>query len=178
MKNLKFKISFRNKIVLSILFLVIFCAAIYYFAIYNSLLSIKETEDKIIIQKSEQEKRYRNSISQKILVAKMKLVESQLKQVDSIFVNKDRILDFVTTIEGIASADKVEQTINITDSANKESTYSREILTLSAKGNFNNIFVFLEDLESLNYYININTLEIQRSNDNIIMNISAEFYDK
>jgi len=178
MKNLAIKVNNKTKIIISSLAVIILCVVAYYFAIYNSLQAIKETEDKIIVQKIEQDKKYSESISQKQLIGKMKMVESQLKKVDSIFINKDRMLDFVTTIEGIAAANKVNQTINISDSADKSSGFSKNILNLAAKGNYKNILNFLEDLESLNYYINIDILDVQKTQEDIFMNITAEFYGK
>jgi Tfp pilus assembly protein PilO len=178
MKNINLKINNQTKITISILATFVFCSLVGYFGIFSPLGSIRESEDKIVIQKIEQDKKYKDSIVQKQLVTKMKMVESQLKRVDSIFVNKDRMLDFVTTIEGIAANDRINMKINISESASPTAGFYKNTLEISAKGNYLNIINFVEDLELLNYYINIRLLDIQKTTEDIYMNMSAEFYSK
>jgi Tfp pilus assembly protein PilO len=178
MKNINITVNGKNKIILSLLTTIIFSGGIFYFVILKSLAAIQDTEDKIIINKMDLDKKYISSISQKQFMSKMKMVESQMQKIDSIFINKNRMLDFVTALEGLASQDQIEQKINMADAPVTSSGPVKNSISLTAHGSLKNVLIFLEDVESLSYYININTLDMQKTPDGVYLNFTSDIYVK
>jgi len=79
---------------------------------------------------------------------------------EKIFINSNRELEFITTLEGIANENNIAQKINLDLSlAQNEQIYKKIPLDLNLRGEFKNLIEYLTDLESLNYYLNINLLE-------------------
>lgn len=114
---------------------------------------IREEREKIMIS----DKKLENSSSLKIL---MNEVIDEKQKIDSAFLNKDNIVDFIENLESIAG--KTGASIKI----GKINITSQERKGLSVQfnltGDFNQLFHYLIFLENLPYLINIEKIDFQK----------------
>lgn len=179
--NLKHKIS-TNTIIFIIAFLVIF-----YFAIFTAIQDINLLRASVISDKIETEKKLNREQSMSTLAVKLKKIESDLNKLDNIFIDKNNQLAFITTLENIANYNKVAQNINLSPvTATTNQRIAKSIITINAKGKYLDIVNYLQDIESLNYYVNITSINItlvsptdgQTKQDLVNLNLSADTYWK
>lgn len=200
--------SVKQKITNTISLFVVFFGSMLYLAIMPSISAINDFDKKIINEKIDREKKYQienNAIS---LNKKISEIEPSIKTLEEVFINKNRELEFITVLEGVANKNNVEQKINLisppgedksargakktSDSDKISSGNSQAVpVTIMLIGNYKNILNYLSELQSLKYYINIDGLDFvsdgadgslpdDNSNRNRIMtlNISAKTYWK
>ncbi len=157
------KINIKRKITFTIVIFLLVNALIVYLIIIPTINDIKQLRVNIITQKTDLEKKIAREKNINILSEKLDKIEPQMKKFEQIFINQNRELEFITTLEGVALSNKVLQKINLNlNAAKTEQTYRKIPLELKIQGNFNNLLQYLTNLENLNYYINITSLEITR----------------
>jgi Tfp pilus assembly protein PilO len=155
------KINIKRKITLVIVVFLLASALIVYLIIINTINNIKQLRVNIITQEVGLEKEMAREKNINILSEKLDKIEPQMKKFEQIFINQNRELEFITTLEDIALSNKVLQKISLNlNAAKAEQTYKKIPLALNIQGNFYNILQYLTSLENLNYYINITSLEI------------------
>jgi Tfp pilus assembly protein PilO len=155
------KFTLKNKIIATLVgfALIIFC--LIFFIVIPTMQDIKTMGGAIEEQMIDLEKRYIRGNSLRQLTEDLKKIEPKLDQLDQIFINKNRELEFITTLENEANNSRVAQKINLSSPASAEKQeFQKNSLQLLAQGDFNRLLKYLTDLESLSYYINIKLLEI------------------
>jgi len=193
--SLKIKLSnlnAKNKIILSVCLFLVICLILLYSIVLPNIKRIKYLQKSIINQKIEAEQ---NLIEQQNITQvnkKIQQIESQVDTLYSIFINTNKELEFITTLEGIASKNNITQTINLNfDAISTKQSYQEIPLNLDVKGTYNNLINYLIDLETLRYYINIHSFSITMlssgqspkdgglvASPNYTMNLSANTYWK
>jgi len=124
------------------------------------MVKIKSLRAEIITQKQNAEDMVKDEINTTRLSDKLDIIEPELEKFNQIFINRNRELEFITTLENTASQENINQKINFSLSADKSGQiYQMVPLELSAQGSYRQILAYLNALEALNYYININSLE-------------------
>jgi Tfp pilus assembly protein PilO len=161
----KFKnLGFKKKIFISLVIFILILGSLIYFLIIPSINEIKKIETEINNQRIDLEQRYIKGQSLRQLTENLKKIEPQISVLDEIFILQDRELEFITSLEELATRNNVEQTINLDLSQDKkESGYQTLPLQLTAQGNYLDLMNYLINLESLNYYININSISLSSS---------------
>lgn len=174
------KIDLKNKILISLGSVLLMSSAIIYFLIIPTLDDIDLINEKIQAQNIEVEEKYNKIMSQRKLLEKIKTIEPQMAKLDRIFIDKNRQLEFITTLEGIAAANGIIQKINLPPLSNSKDVKNdagKGLLSLDSNGSFSNIISYLSDIESLNYYINIKSFSMANAEDNKInLKLSADIY--
>ncbi|MBU0880206.1 type 4a pilus biogenesis protein PilO, partial [Patescibacteria group bacterium] len=133
------------------------------FIILPTIKNINHIGSEIEIQKVDLEKKYIKTQNLKQISAELNKMEPMLSKLDQVFINKNNELDFITLTEKIATINNVYQKINLgSDQSIKNETYKKIPLQLSIQGDFINQLNYLISLESLNYYINIKSLELSK----------------
>ncbi|MCG2695546.1 type 4a pilus biogenesis protein PilO [Candidatus Parcubacteria bacterium] len=156
------KYSLKKKIIIiSAIFAAVICG-IACLIIIPTVNDIKRIKAEVENQIAEMEKRYITGQSLKELKENLEKIDPELETLSKSFVVKGRELDFITALEELAYKNNVQQKINMDAFKNLDDskTFQKIPLNLSAQGNFSNLMNYLVDLESLCYYININTLEL------------------
>ncbi len=157
------KINIKRKITFVIVVFLLTNALIVYLIIIPTINNIKQLRVNIVTQKVDLEKEMAREKNINILSEKLDKIEPQMKKFEQIFINQNRELEFITTLEDIALSNKVLQKINLNLNAVKaEQTYKKIPLRLNIQGNFYNLLQYLTSLENLNYYINITSLEMTK----------------
>lgn len=162
------KLNLKNKIAINITVIIVFMSIIGYFIILPTLSDIRKMESEIEAQRVDLEKKYVKGQSLKKLSENLKKIEPNLVIFDQVFINQSRALEFITTLEEIANRHGVTQKLNLmTEKSAGNNGYVKTPLNFNIEGDFTNVMRYLADIENLNYYININSIEISRiQNDN------------
>ena len=130
------------------------------FIIVPSMLEIKNLNEGIALQRLEIEKRYTQIQSGK-RITNLTKIKNDIEQLSSIFVKKGSELEFITTLEGIAQANGLEQNINLQTTEQKVSgQIIATPIQISLTGEYLNILKYLSSIEKLDYYITINSLNL------------------
>jgi len=158
------KFSLKGKIIIFFIFFLIFIFFIFFFCICPSVKKIKEIRKEINVQRIDLEKKYLKGQNFKKVFEKLKKIDEKIKMLDKVFINKNDSLKFVTTIEDVAEKNNITQKINLASFNQIEGNYYKEIpLQFFSQGSFSDQIKYLIDLESLDYYINIESIDITSS---------------
>ncbi len=150
--------SYKQIFSISLFFSVIFAALIFFLLIPN-IKKITQTRDNIIGQKIQMERDMINQRNISTLSKKIEEIEPQLNKLEQIFINKNRELEFITALEGIAQNNNISQNLQLNPaSEDADKLYKKIPLTLKCQGEFKHIINYLTDLEALQYYVTINYL--------------------
>ncbi|MFA6306305.1 MAG: type 4a pilus biogenesis protein PilO [Patescibacteria group bacterium] len=161
-KYLKFNL--KNKITASLAGFLIVILSLIYFIVIPTVREIKAMGQSIEAQREDLEKKYIKGQSLKQLTKNLNEIEPKLELLDQIFINKNRELEFITSLEDKAENNQISQKINLSPpQATKSQDFQKIDLQLSTTGKFTKQLKYLIDLESLNYYINMKTLELSSS---------------
>lgn len=159
------KLSLKNKIILNITSVVVLIAGASYFIIIPTIKAIKKMGSDIDTIRFDLEKKYIKGQSLNKLSNNLKKIESKLDSLDTIFINHNRALEFITTLEGTAADSNITQKINLmTDKALAENQYKKIPLQIMATGSYADILQYIINLETLSYYINITNIDINKTN--------------
>ncbi len=192
MLNNFIKLNLKKKIFVSIIIFILIIGGLVYFVVIPTINDIKKMGKKIENQRIDLEQKYIKGQSLRQLTENLKKIEPQLVVLDQIFIKQDYELEFITKLEEIADQNNVAQTINLnTAKINKDKSYQALPLRLSTRGNYKNIMNYLISMEALNYYINIDSMDLssastklsatpeaQTTFSNISLTISANTYWK
>lgn len=168
MLNSKFiKINLKNKIIINLIgFMGVFFCLVY-FIVVPTIIDIKSMGSEIDAQRIDLEKKYIKGQSLKQLNENLKKIEPKLNLIDQIFINKNRELEFITSLENEAAKNQITQKINLSSGqATENQEFKKSSLQLLTSGGFSSQLSYLTDLESLSYYINIKLLELTPASSN------------
>jgi Tfp pilus assembly protein PilO len=155
------KLSLRNKIIATLVLFILIIFALIYFIVVPTIEDIKTMSKQIEEQKIDLETKYVKGNNLRQLTEDLKKIEPKLNLLDQIFINKNRELEFITTLENEANKSQVSQKINLNSpQATENQQFKKNSLQLITRGGFNKQLKYLMNLESLDYYINIKLLEI------------------
>jgi Tfp pilus assembly protein PilO len=156
------KLSYQEKLALSafIFFAIVLC--LIYLVINPSVQSIKNSKARIDAQQMEAEKNYAQGQNLKKLTENIKIIEPRLPELDQFFINKNDALSFITALETSAAQNNVTEKASLGDESALNSFYSQIPLTLDISGNADGVIDFITYLETKNYYINIDSLSVEK----------------
>lgn len=170
---------------ISVATFVVLSAAVIYFLVLPTIADIKKMKAEIEAQRIDLENKYRKSKNLKKLTANLKKIEGEIEKLDWLFINQNRALEFITTLEEAAAKEGVSQKISLgTTAPLKNYSYKKIPLQIMADGNFISQLRYLANLEALNYYINIKTLEFSTAANDVAakggvnLQISSDTYWK
>ncbi len=155
------KINMKKRIFVVPAVFILFIAGLIYFIILPTMKDIEETGAQIKFQIADLDKKYYKSKNAKQSIESLKAIEGDVEKLDGVFISQDQELAFITALEKIAAKNNIDQNINLDLSPGaKNNKYGKIPLRLAAQGNFINQFNYLHDLERLNYYLNIKSLDL------------------
>lgn len=158
------KLSIKNKIILSFLFNSLVIFLIIFFVIMPRVRFIKEKGDEILEKRRFLEEQYIKAKNFRETNEDMNLVDEDIDKLDEVFVDYNEDLEFVETLERVADENNVEQEISLdSKKEGEESEFEKIRLEISAEGSFFNVLNYLVSLETLDYYINISSLDINKT---------------
>jgi len=174
--------NYKQKSLFLISIFVFISFILFYLLIKPTIGDVKKIRLEILAQKIEIAKNINKEKNKSELGAKLKKIEPELEQFNKIFVNKNRDLEFITTLEGVADKNNLKQVITLnTDLFDSKKSYSIIPVTLNTTGEFENITQYLGALESLTYYMRIKSFSLGKSessdSENLInLNLTIDTY--
>ena len=155
------KLNLKNKIAASVGCFLLVILGLLYFIIIPTITDIKSMSGEIEEQRIDLEKKYLKGQSLKKLSDNLKSIEPKLDLLNQLFINKNRELEFITTLENRAGLNRLNQKINLSPpQAADNQDFQKAGLQLLLTGKFARQLKYLLDLESLGYYTNIKSLEL------------------
>jgi len=172
------KATIKQKIALFFFIFLLAELTITYTVLIPTIKAIIEKKELILMQKIELEEKISREKNMAKLSEKLKIIKPQIEIIENTFINKNRELEFITTLEGIALKNNVIQKLNLKTANNLEKNYIKIPLNINVQGAHDNILNYMVDLENYKYYININSLQFSFAQDNYSLSISADSYWK
>ena len=134
-------------------FYILLTILVVYFYIIPASATIKLIKEDIFTEKVEQEKKLNRERNYANLGSKIKEIEPRLDVLESIYINANRKLEFITTLEGIAANTRVEQKLNLDLKFNSDGTVKKVPIIIEISGSYQSVlsctFVFEHDLCSV-----------------------------
>jgi len=169
----------KKKFLLYFGIVVIICAAIVYFVIIPTTNDIKQISDKIYNEKVDLEKRYIKGQLIKKLVEDFKKIKPQQEKLELIFIKEGTELNLITKLENLASTNNVDLEINLENIRELNKLQSMQ-LQLSIDGNYLDTIAYLNDIERLNNYYNLDTIRVntigQKSNGYVNLLLQGDIF--
>lgn len=108
-------------------------------------------------------------------------IQDDIKKISQVFILKKETLTFISTLENMAAQNNVTQKIQlegikISDLEQETKEVKQLPIQLTLSGDFNNLVKYLNQLESLTYYINFNKLNFTGSGASVNLTISGLTY--
>lgn len=135
---------------------------IVYFIILPTIQDIKRISDAVYIERIDLEKKYVRGQLLKKTLEDFEKVKPEKEKLASIFIKEGKELEFITALEKIAAGHNLEQSIQLQTAirGKGEKNLYPLLLAVGINGDFIEILKYLKDLEKLNYYFNIFSLNI------------------
>lgn len=155
--------------------LILFCLGLCLFVIWPTMARLQKDKMEIYAEKQ----------NLKELLEKGNSIEQNRRNLDKVLTEKSRIdmvflqvgqeLNFITDLESKAKENAVSQIIDFNNDDFLETKETVKIvpLHLEIKGSLQNILTYINALEKLNYYININKINLGRNTN--IKNTQKQF---
>jgi Tfp pilus assembly protein PilO len=153
----------REKIIFSTSLTLVLTAILLIFVAWPSIREIKSLNDQIYYQRLELEKLYQKGQLLKQTLKEYEEVKPTTAALDHIYIKRGEELNFITTLENIASTNKLEQNIRLGSQDPKKQT-NQLPMQLELKGSLSSFVSYLAGLEALDYYLNIDTVRLSGAN--------------
>ena len=169
----------KIKITIFIVGIILIISIIAFFIIIPTVSDIKKISGAIYTERVDLEKKYLKGQLLKKTVNDFEAIKPQKDKLDTIFIIRDEELKFISTLEGIASRNNVDQTINLQTKEIKQKDGIKALpLKITVTGNFTQVMKYLTNLERLNYYFNISTLNLGASKDFISITLVGDVFSQ
>ncbi len=177
----------NQKILITVALNSIIIAGLTFFIIIPNIQDIMMIKNDIDLRRSEIEQKYINGDDLSKLMRNLEQVSKRVESLNNVFIEKDDELAFITELETIAAKNHVTQKINLLPAQmDAKGIFGRTTVQITAGGRFSDIAAYMTDLENLNYYINIYSLQLSREGsrrdagsvapDNISLQLSADAF--
>ncbi|MBI4779234.1 hypothetical protein HY797_02165 [Candidatus Falkowbacteria bacterium] len=164
--NKYLKLDLKNKITASLIGFLLVILFLICFIVVPTIKEIKAMGSAIEAQREDLEKKYIKGQSLRRLTEDLSKIEPKLQLLDQIFINKNRELEFITSLENEANKNQISQKINLSAPEKAENqNFQKTNLQLFTKGGFSKQLQYLLDIENLSYYINVKLLELSLTAD-------------
>lgn len=175
--------SVKRKIILSILIVLIGTSLISYFIILPTVNDIKAIKEAVYLERVDLEVKYLKGQLLNKALDDFEKTKTEKDKLTSVFIIKGEELEFITSLEQIAENYNIAQELKLGQGesmGNKQ--YSTSRLSVNAQGPFNDLLKYLDEIRHLNYYYNIDEIDIRTGNtlegglDQITMNFSGNIF--
>lgn len=150
--------------------LVIFCIVLLWGVILPTLTDIKSYNNQIDQEKIKLSKLLKQGQSVVENKKNLKQLKSEINILDTAWLKTGDELIFITDLENIAEKNNLEQNIVFDNTKITALTGSTDIKTipieLKINGQMNDIMHYINQLEALDYYINLTKIDLHSQNNN------------
>jgi Tfp pilus assembly protein PilO len=126
---------------------------------------VKNLSDKIKSQIKLSEELYLKGYTLAETKKKLKEIEDKIPILENVFLLEGKELEFITTLEKIARQNKISQEINLEAKKIFRTNYKFLPVTLSLKGEFQNLIKYFLEMEKLDFYFNIDSFSLTQKKE-------------
>lgn len=163
-----FKImNIKRKITISIIIVLAITSLIIYFVILPTAEDIKKISNDVYLERVDLEKKYLRGQLLKKTIKDFEEIKPEQDKLASIFIMEGEELKFITALEKISAANNLEQNLQLQTNQSKiskDELYYTLPLKVTVQGSFDKILKYLQDLEKINYYFNVSSINISAKN--------------
>lgn len=176
---MKWKKAYNYYIGSSIIMLLLL-AAMGALIIYPALIKIITIKNEISAEKTALENKLNMGLNAKKIMADLQKVESDLSILDSAFIRQSDELALLSDIEALAAKNSVSVSLKPDFSGvDLKNGVTRNALSISAQGSFKNLMAFMNDLDSTDFYIISDQINLAKTTgDSLALNITGQVYIK
>lgn len=149
----------RQKIIITVVFTLVFTGAVGALVAWPSITTIKSLAEQIDEQRIELEELYQRGQILKQTLREYEEIKPTIPALNKVYMTKGNELEFITTLEDSALASGVSHDIKLTASDPKKPTNQLQY-QLQSSGDLAGFIRYLAALESLDFYVNINTVRL------------------
>lgn len=149
----------RHKIIITIAFAVVFTGIVGGVIAWPSITTIKSLAEQINEQRIELEKLYQRGQILKQTLREYEEIKPTIPSLNKVYMTKGNELEFITTLEDSALSSGVSHDIKLTAPDPKKPTNQLQY-QLQSTGDLPGFIRYLAALESLDFYVNINTIRL------------------
>jgi hypothetical protein len=155
--------TIKYKIIIALTAVIAATSVITYTVILPTVHDIKQIKNSISIERLDLEKKYlRGQLLNKVL-EDFEKTKAQKGFFADTFITEDDELSFVTALEQIADDHQVVQSLQLESGAPSAGFNKQSRLNISIQGSFQNVLSYLQSIDQLSYYYNIDSLVISPS---------------
>src|SRR3989344_1443922 len=162
--------TIKKKIIIFTSFVTIIIAVIVYAIILPTINDIKNISKSVYQERADLEKKYLRGQILRNTIENFEKIKPEKVRLISIFIIENQELEFITELENIAAANHIEQQLNFQSNKNEgeksEKGFYSLPLEIKVQANFLETMRYLEDLEKMNYYYNIESVTIDTAGQN------------
>lgn len=127
---------------------------------------IKRINEDIYHQRVTLEKLYLRSQSIKQAKEDYEKIKDEIKTLDNVFYSPGQELEFITDLEKIANQQSIKQIINIKETGDESESLNYQTLKIELNliGTLSNILNYLDQVQTMNSYFNIDYLKFYNPN--------------
>jgi len=168
----------EKKLIIFILTAITLIFLLYFMIAKPAFLEMLDLAKKIEKQKTELEALYQGGKTLSQIKGELKEIEEKNTMLDDIFLSENKELEFITILEKLSNENNIKQEISLKTKIPFENNYQIIPIRLSLQSSFNNLLTYFQTLENLNFYLNINSLNITGSskstNQEELLNVIIE----
>lgn len=154
-----------HKIIISVAALALLAAAISFLIIVPTVSSIKKTTNEIYKLRTYLEKKYQDSLKTRLTKKKLEQIKQNSTDLPAYLFNVKDTLKLIQILETTANNNGVTQKINYSN-LDKIKPQTKIKIDLTISGQYLNILNYIQTLESMTYFINIENIRLASVYDN------------
>lgn len=147
------------------------------FIIMPVITDILRTNQIIAKERRELEERYEKGLSLRALRNQLAQVDEGLKKIAILILGKENQLEFVTTLEQIASKHHVAYELSLNNFETNLNTAKQDVvpvlLTISLEGEYSRLLSAIHDYEQTPFLLRVTNLDMQTSSDGANTDLKA-----
>ena len=165
-----------QKIIISVVALSLLAVVIFALVIIPSALSVKKTTNEIYELRAYLEKRYMDSLNSHLTKNKLEKIKQESTDFPLYLFKVSDTLKLIQILETITNNNKVVQKIN-SSNLDKIKPGEKVIINLTISGGYRDVLNYIQDIENMDYFSNIETLRLTPASiNNINANLIIRLY--
>jgi len=148
-----------HKIIINVAALALLAAAISFLVIIPTVNNIKETAKEIYELRTYLEKKYQDSLKTRLTKKKLEQIKQNSADLPAYLFNAVDTLKLIQILETTAANNKVSQKINYSN-LDKIKPQTKIKIDLTISGQYLNILNYVQALESMTYFVNIENIRL------------------
>lgn len=181
------KLGLKERILLINLALLGISGSLIYFLILPNIEDINQIKKEIDVQLIDLEMKYQRGQSIKKLNTSLKKIEPEIETLNRAFIKESEQVAFITDLEELATEHNLKQKLTMGKAQKSAGNLKKIPLQILLEGSYLTMLSYLHSLETLDSYVNINSIEIDgasaanidengMSKNNIVMNLTVDTY--